>query len=79
MGMNQQFGCAAFAFVKLIESNLKKWNHSKWQMPLNRCSHSPAACCRKIPPPKKVRDTSAGREGLSKLSTIRNVRVITLL
>lgn len=24
MGMNQQFGSAAFAFVKLIDSNLKK-------------------------------------------------------
>lgn len=26
----------------------------------------------RFPPPKKVRDTSAGREGLSKLSNVRN-------
>ena len=58
MGMNQQFGCAALAFAKLIESNLKKWNHSKWWMSLsgtqpNRCFHfSAACCCREISPQK---------------------------
>lgn len=43
MGMNQQFGFAVLAFVKLIESNLERLNHFKCWMAVSGSNQTDAS------------------------------------